>query len=73
MSSDEERRAAGMRTRREVLGRIPLGLRRMAGIRTQTRERLTEPAAAPRGALLREFAGFAAGPWLYLRARAARS
>jgi GT2 family glycosyltransferase len=58
-------------TRRELLGRVPLGLRRMAGIRSTTRERLTEPAAAPRGALLREFVGFGAGPLLYLQARRA--
>jgi hypothetical protein len=43
----------------------------MAGIRSTTRERLTEPAAAPRGALLREFLGFGAGPLLYLQARRA--
>lgn len=58
-------------TRREVLGRIPLGLRRMAGIRRSTQERLTEPAAAPKGALLREFLGLGAGPLLYLQARRA--
>ena len=58
-------------TRRELLGRVPLGVRRMAGIRSTTRERLTEPAAAPRGALLREFLGFGAGPLLYLQARRA--
>ncbi|MCW2699965.1 MAG: hypothetical protein JWQ45_1500 [Blastococcus sp.] len=56
-------------TRREVLGRIPLGLRRMAAIRSQTRERLTPDASAPRGAMLREFLGFGAGPVLYLQAR----
>ena len=58
-------------TRREVLGRIPLGLRRMAGIRSQTKERLTPTVEAPRGAMLREFLGFGAGPVLYLRARRA--
>jgi len=58
-------------TRREVLGRIPLGLRRMAGIRTQTKERLSATVEAPRGAMLREFLGFGAGPVLYLRARRA--
>jgi GT2 family glycosyltransferase len=58
-------------TRRELLGRVPLGLRRMAAIRSTTQERLTEPAAAPRGALLREFLGFGAGPLLYLQARRA--
>ena len=56
-------------TRRELLGRVPLGVRRMAGIRSTTRERLTEPSDAPRGALLREFLGFGAGPLLYLQAR----
>jgi GT2 family glycosyltransferase len=58
-------------TRREVLARIPLGLRRMAAIRTSTRARLSDPVGAPRGAVLREFAGFGAGPVLYLRARRA--
>ena len=58
-------------TRREVLGRIPVGLRRMAAIRATTTERLENAAEAPRGALLREFLGFAAGPLLYLRARRA--
>jgi GT2 family glycosyltransferase len=58
-------------TRRELLGRVPLGLRRMAAIRSTTQERLAEPAAAPRGALLREFLGFGAGPLLYLQARRA--
>ena len=58
-------------TRREVLGRVPLGLRRIAAIRRTTSERLPEPAAAPGGALLREFLGFAAGPLLYLQARRA--
>jgi GT2 family glycosyltransferase len=58
-------------TRREVLGRIPLGLRRMAGIRAQTTRRLTSAVEAPRGAMLREFLGFGAGPVLYLRARRA--
>ena len=56
-------------TRREVLSRVPLGLRRMAAIRTQTTERLGAGAQRPEGALLREFLGFAAGPVLYLRAR----
>jgi GT2 family glycosyltransferase len=58
-------------TRRELIGRIPLGVRRMADIRSTTRDRLAEPAAAPRGALLREFLGFGAGPLLYLQARRA--
>lgn len=58
-------------TRREVLGRIPLGVRRLLRIRRTTQERLSEPAAAPKGALLREFLGFGAGPLLYLQARRA--
>jgi GT2 family glycosyltransferase len=58
-------------TRRELVGRIPLGLRRMAAIRRTTQARLSEPAAAPRGALLREVLGFGAGPLLYLQARRA--
>lgn len=56
-------------TRREVLRRVPLGVRRIAGIRTATQDRLTSDVAAPRGALLRELLGMAAGPVLYLRAR----
>jgi hypothetical protein len=43
----------------------------MAAIRRTTGERLPDAAAAPRGALLREFLGFGAGPVLYLRARRA--
>jgi glycosyltransferase involved in cell wall biosynthesis len=58
-------------TRGEVVRRVPLGLRRISGIRAQTRERLGDGAERPGGALLREFAGFAAGPVLYLRARRA--
>jgi hypothetical protein len=58
-------------TRPEVLRRIPLGLRRIAAIRSQTGERLGRGVARPEGALLREFAGYAAGPLLYLRARRA--
>lgn len=56
-------------TRREVLRRVPLGVRRIAGIRTSTQDRLAREAVAPRGALLRELLGMAAGPALYLRAR----
>lgn len=57
-------------TRGELLRRVPVGARRIARIRTETEARLEPGAAAPAGALLREFAGFAAGPVLYLRARA---
>ncbi|WP_104523541.1 glycosyltransferase [Blastococcus atacamensis] len=58
-------------TRREVLVRVPLGLRRMTAIRSTTEERLTEATAAPRGAMLQELLGLLAGPVLYLRARRA--
>jgi glycosyltransferase involved in cell wall biosynthesis len=61
-------------TRGDVLRRVPVGVRRMARIRTTTVERLHGRIAPPRGALLREFAGFAAGPLLYRRAlRVARA
>jgi GT2 family glycosyltransferase len=61
-------------TRGDVLRRVPLGMRRMARIRGTTAERLHGRVAPPRGALLREFAGFAVGPLLYRRAlRLARS
>jgi GT2 family glycosyltransferase len=61
-------------TRGEVLRRVPLGVRRMARIRGTTVERLRGRVAPPRGAMLREFAGFAVGPLLYRRAlRVARS
>jgi GT2 family glycosyltransferase len=56
-------------TRGEVLRRLPRGLGRMAAIKAATADRLG-PAPAPAGALRREFAGFLAGPFLYLRARA---
>jgi glycosyltransferase involved in cell wall biosynthesis len=58
-------------TRWEVLRRIPLGVRRMAGIRADTTARLGTGTSRPDGALAREFLGFAAGPLLYLRARRA--
>ena len=55
-------------TRGDVLRRVPLGVRRMARIRGTTVDRLHGRVAPPRGAMLREFAGFAAGPLLYRRA-----
>jgi glycosyltransferase involved in cell wall biosynthesis len=58
-------------TRGEVLRRIPLGVRRMAGIKADTTARLSAGAGRPDGALLREFLGFAVGPVLYFRARRA--
>jgi GT2 family glycosyltransferase len=56
-------------TRADVVRRVPLGVRRLAMIRGTTAERLRGRVDPPRGALLREFAGFAAGPLLYRRAR----
>ena len=58
-------------TRSDVLRRVPLGLRRMTRIGGETSARLQSPAAAPKGALLQEWRGFAAGPLLYWRARRA--
>nr|WP_246215448.1 glycosyltransferase family 2 protein [Modestobacter muralis] len=57
-------------TRGELLRRVPAGLRRGRDLSATTTERLGGSAAAPRGATRRELAGFAAGPVLYLRARA---
>ncbi|MDP9799648.1 GT2 family glycosyltransferase [Catenuloplanes nepalensis] len=57
-------------TRRDLLRRVPAGLVRLARIRPDTRRRL-DGVAAPRAALRREFAGFLAGPFLYLHARRA--
>jgi hypothetical protein len=58
-------------TRGEVLRRIPLGLRRMTDIGTETTARLGNQARPPKGALAQEWRGFAAGPVLYLRSRRA--
>jgi GT2 family glycosyltransferase len=61
-------------TRGKVLRRIPAGLAKIAQIKSQTDERLTDAVPAPPGAMRREFAGYLAGPMLYARARhAARS
>ncbi|WP_235608591.1 glycosyltransferase family 2 protein, partial [Frankia casuarinae] len=54
-------------TRGEVVRRIPRGLRGMARIGHATSQRLDGRVQAPKGALLREFAGYAAGPLLYAR------
>jgi GT2 family glycosyltransferase len=58
-------------TRGDVLRRIPLGVRLIAGIRGGTRERLDHGTSAPRGALASELLGLAVGPVLYLRGRRA--
>jgi GT2 family glycosyltransferase len=58
-------------TRWDVLRRVPLGLRRIAAIRSQTGSRLGEAVQRPAGAMRREFTGFLTGPLLYLRARRA--
>lgn len=55
-------------TRGELLRRIPRGLAKMTRIRSDTARRLDDGISAPKGALIREFAGFAAGPALYWRA-----
>jgi glycosyltransferase involved in cell wall biosynthesis len=63
-------------TRGDVLRRLPLGLRRLAEIRSGTDEQLARSAAGgpaarpPAGAVRRERLGLLAGPLLYLRARA---
>lgn len=56
-------------TRGEVVRRIPRGLRGMARIGHETGQRLDGRVQTPKGALLREFAGYAAGPLLYARER----
>ena len=58
-------------TRWDVLRRIPIGVIRMASIQKDTQDRLTAGAAPPKRAWTRELAGYAAGPWLYLRAHRA--
>ena len=58
-------------TRREVLYRIPGGLRRIAAIGAETGSRLGSRVGRPKGALARELAGFAAGPALYFQSRRA--
>ena len=58
-------------TRLQVLRRVPAGVLKIAQIKRQTEERLTDTIAAPSGAVRREFAGYLAGPVLYARARRA--
>lgn len=63
-------------SRREVLRRIPVGLRRFVGIHAGTTQRLAQGRAKqattgrPSGARRREALGLLAGPALYLRSRA---
>ncbi|MDT7616548.1 MAG: hypothetical protein QOF00_3995 [Pseudonocardiales bacterium] len=56
-------------TRWDVVQRVPQGLAKMVRIQSDTREALGEEVESPRGAALVEFAGYAAGPFLYWRAR----
>jgi glycosyltransferase involved in cell wall biosynthesis/peptidoglycan/xylan/chitin deacetylase (PgdA/CDA1 family) len=58
-------------TRIQLLRRVPAGIAKIAQIRRQTNDRLSDTVAAPPGALRREFAGYLAGPLLYTRARLA--
>ena len=56
-------------TRRDVLRRVPAGLRRAIRIGGETGERLAGRTKAPAGVRQREWAGWLAGPSLYLRSR----
>jgi GT2 family glycosyltransferase len=58
-------------TRGEVLRRIPAGLAKIARIKRDTDQRLTETVPTPAGAMRREFTGYLTGPVLYVRARRA--
>lgn len=58
-------------TRVKVLARIPRGVLGVARIPFTTNRRLHTGHSAPRGAFRRELAGFAAGPFLYAKARRA--
>ncbi len=55
-------------TRRDVLSRVPLGLRRITQIKRSTDARL-DTVPAPAGALRQEMWGYVTGPFLYVRAR----
>jgi glycosyltransferase involved in cell wall biosynthesis len=57
--------------RRDLVRRIPRGVRHAVEIRRRTGERLGEDVPPPRGALASEVRGYLAGPALYLRARRA--
>jgi glycosyltransferase involved in cell wall biosynthesis len=56
-------------TRRDLLRRIPGGIRKLRSISGETTERMDNPVATPPGAVRRERIGFLAGPYLYFRAR----
>jgi hypothetical protein len=57
------------RTRAKLLRRIPKGLAKIWAIPTTTRRSVTVEAVPSSELLLRELAGFLAGPFLYARAR----
>ncbi|NEM05967.1 glycosyltransferase family 2 protein [Geodermatophilus normandii] len=57
--------------RRDLVRRIPGGVRHAVEIRRRTGERLGEDVPPPRGALASEVRGYLTGPALYLRARRA--
>ncbi|GIE17003.1 hypothetical protein Ahu01nite_001050 [Winogradskya humida] len=56
-------------TRSQILLRLPYGVIKMAKIPFATNQRLQAEHSAPPGALRREIAGLAAGPFLYARSR----
>jgi GT2 family glycosyltransferase len=57
--------------RRDLVRRVPRGVRHAVDIRRRTGERLGDDVPPPRGALASEVRGWLAGPALYLRARRA--
>ena len=60
-------------TRWEIIRRLPTGVTRISRIGPQTSKALGERVGIPKGALVMELAGFAAGPLLYvLSSRAVR-
>jgi glycosyltransferase involved in cell wall biosynthesis len=54
--------------RRDLVRRIPRGVRHAIEIRRRTKQRLSDDVPAPQGALASEVRGYLAGPGLYLRA-----
>lgn len=59
-------------TRRDLLSRVPAGLRHVAYLRRRTADR-GGATVAPAGVVRREFAGYLSGPVGYVRARRRRS
>lgn len=55
----------------DLLRRVPVGVLRISRIRRDTANRMDRGITPPRRVWAHELAGFAAGPWLYLRARRA--